>query len=184
MVSGINWLDVVYFTILLGMIYKGSHAGVGSQILSLLWVFVLIFFSLGYYSVLASSVFGFVVQNWARPTSFCIIAGISFISIKFLQMIFNVSCQEQLPPIERIGGAVIAVLRTFLLFGIIGIQFLLLPIPPLQNAVAKSSGTAMTFVRMDAAIYGWLSKHVQIVKKQDAEEVVKEILKSSGTLEK
>ncbi len=181
--SGVNWLDVIFLTILLGMIYKGSRAGVGSQLLSLVWAFVLVFFSIGFYSGLASSMFGFILQSWARAISFFIIASILFVAIKFLEMIFGIEYVENISPLERIGGAVVAAMRTVLLFGLVCILFLLLPIPFLQNAVAKGSKTGMVFVRTNAHVYSRLSDHLKFVKQKDPDEVVNEIFKSSGELE-
>ena len=181
--SGVNWLDVIFLTVLLGMIYKGSRAGVGNQLLSLAWVFVLVFFSIGYYSVLASSLFGFILQSWARPISFFIIASVMFVSIKFLEMMFSSEFVEHISPLERIGGALVAAVRTFLMFGLIGMLFLLLPISFLQNSVAKGSKTGMVFVRMDAHVYSWLSNYLKFVEQKDADKVVNGICKSSGSLE-
>lgn len=178
--SGINWLDILYFTILLGMIYKGSHAGVGSQLLSLAWWFVLIFFALGYYSGLASAVFGFILQSWARPISFFLITIIVFALIKFMEMIFNISVTDALPPLERIGGALIAAVRTFLVFGIISVQLLLLPIPFLKKTVEKDSKTGPFFVDLDVKIFSFMTKNVQFIPNKDPEYILGEILDSSG----
>lgn len=180
MISGINWLDILFLTILLGMIYKGSHTGVGSQLLSLGWWFVLIFFSIGYYSVLASRIFGFMVQNWARAICFFIIVAVMFLIIRFLESIFNIAVTENLAPIERMGGAFIAFLRAFLLFGMIGIQLLLLPFDFLRDSVVEGSETGMFFVEVDSGIYSWITDRLAFVEDKKNEEVVKEFLASAG----
>lgn len=180
--SGVNWLDVIFLTILLGMIYKGSRAGVGNQLLSLVWVLVLVFFSIGYYDGLASSVFGFITRSWARAISFAIIVSVLFVLTKLLEMMFTCEYVENLPPLERIGGAVVGAMRAFLVFGLICVLFLLLPVSFLQNAVAKSSRTGMAFVKMDAHVYSWLSDYLKFVEQKNTDEVVKEILKSSGKM--
>ena len=179
-ISSINWLDILFLSILLGMIYKGSHTGVGSQLLSLAWWFVLIFFSIGYYSVLSSRIFGFMVQNWARAICFFIIVAVMVLIIKFLESIFNIAVTENLAPIERVGGAFIAFLRAFLLFGLIGIQLLLLPFDFLRDPVVEGSATCMFFVRTDSGIYSWIAGHLAFVEDRKSEEVVKEFLASAG----
>ena len=177
-IYGINWLDIAFITILLGMIYKGSHAGVGSQVLSLAWVFVLLFFSLGFYDSLASGFFSFIKQNWARPISFLLISIISFASIKFLEMIFNISTSENLAPFERIGGAIIASLRTFVIFGIITIQLLLLPVKFLQDGV-NDSKSGFFLVGIDAQLFSYMAENLEYFKKKSKDEIVDEIVGSS-----
>lgn len=171
-ISGINWLDIVFLTILLGMIYRGSHAGVGSQLLSLAWWFVLIFFSIGYYSLIASKLFGFMVQGWARAVSFFIIVAVLWAIIKFLQRVFNIERAENLSPVERIGGSVVSSLRAFLFFGMVGIQFLILPVNVLHNSVSEGSKTGMFFVDVNADIYSWMTSHLAFVEEKTREEVV------------
>lgn len=178
-ISGVNWLDVLFLTILLGMIYKGSRTGVGSQFLSLVWWFILTYVSIGYYGALAAKVFGFMDQNWARPVAFFVIFFIFVLIIKFFEMIFNVGNVENLAPIERIGGAVVASLRTFLLLGLVSTQLLLLPADFLRDSVAEGSKTGMFFVNLDVGIYCWMTSHLKFVKVKKKKEIIEEILASS-----
>ncbi len=177
--SGVNWLDVLFLTILLGMIYKGSRTGVGSQFLSLAWLLILVYVSICYYDTLAAKIFGFMAQNWARPIAFFVIFFVFILVIKFFEMIFNVSNVENLAPIERIGGAVIASLRAFLLLGLVSTQLLLLPGSFLRDSVAKGSKTGMMLVNLDVGIYCWMSSHLKFVKVKKRTEIIEEILASS-----
>lgn len=178
-IAGINWLDVLFLTILLGMIYKGSRVGVGSQFLSLAWLFILIYVSIGYHINLASKIFGFMDQNWARAIAFLVIFIAFVLIVKFFEMLFNVSNVENLAPIERIGGAFIASLRTFLLLGLVSIQLLLLPASFLRDSVAEGSKTGMFFVNLDVGIYCWMTSRLKFVEAKKKKEIIEELLSSS-----
>ncbi len=177
--ADINWLDIIFFAILAGMIYKGSHAGVGSQLLSLMWWFVLIFFSLNYYTSLSEGMFGFIRQSWGRAISFILIVTVMSGLVKFLEMIFNVSVTDNLAPLERIGGAIVSSIRTFLLFGIIGTIFLLIPISFLQDSVRSNSKTGMLFVNADIKVYSFMTQQFDFVTARGTDEILDEIIASS-----
>jgi len=177
-ISEINWLDVVFLIILLGMIYNGSRAGVGSQLLSLAWWFVLIFFVLNYYDNVASKVFGFMIQNWARAIAFFLIVTGLMGVIKFLESLFKIERVDDLATIERIGGAVMASLRSFLLFGIIGMQLLLIPIPAIHNAAYKGSKSAMFFVNVDATIYSYMTRFLAFIDNREKDQIIGKFISS------
>jgi uncharacterized membrane protein required for colicin V production len=61
----INWIDIFFLILLLGMVYKGLKTGVGGQVIALIGWFVLVFMSLKYYSVVSEALFGFLLQKWA-----------------------------------------------------------------------------------------------------------------------
>ncbi len=174
--NNVNWLDLIFIILLLGMIYKGSKTGVGGQFLSLVGWIVLLFFSIGYYNVFSEAIFGFMLQKWSRPASFfAIVIGI-FMSVKLLERIFNVISGEELSGIERIGGAVIAVVRAVMLFGVIGILLLLVPVDYLNTTVVKDSRSCMIFVNCDAQIYSWLTGVLGNEKIVARKDVVKNFL--------
>jgi len=92
--------------------------------------------------------------------------------IKILEKGFNIQHAENLAPIERIGGAVVSIMRVFLIFGIIGMQLLLIPVGGLHDSILKGSKTAMFFVRIDADIYSLTTRYVDFVEDLTAEEVI------------
>ncbi|MFH1552533.1 MAG: CvpA family protein [Candidatus Omnitrophota bacterium] len=172
----INWLDIFFVILLLGMIYKGSTTGVGGQTISLIGWFVLIFAAIGYYSFLSEALFGFLLQDWARPASFFLISAIMFVVIKVLERVFNVIRGEELASIERIGGALVGAFRACIFFGIIGILLLLIPVEDVRLYVAEKSKTCMIFVQMDAQIYSWMTEFIGESEKKEKDEVIEEIM--------
>jgi len=174
--TNINWLDILFIILLLGMVYKGLRTGVGGQLLSLVGWFILIFVSIGYYSFLSEAIFGFLLQKWAKPVSFFVISAALFTVIKILERVFNIIVGEELALIERIGGALVASLRAFIFFGIIGIMLLLVPLDYVRQSAVEGSRTCMFFVGLDAQIYSWMTGIVGISEQKTKDEVVEGIL--------
>lgn len=180
MLLGINWLDIVFFAILVGTIFKGAHSGIGSQIVSLVWVICLVFLSIGYYYFIARNVFGFIDPSWGRALSFFLIVIAIFAIIRLLENIFNIEQSEGISPFERLGGALISAIRSFLLFGLVSMQLLLLPVEDLYKAVDKGSKTSGYCVWLDAYIYSWITYHVDFLEDRKVESVIDGIKDSAG----
>ncbi len=179
MAFGINWLDILFVILLVGMIYKGSRTGVGGQLISLTGWLILVFLSITYYDIVSRAIFGFLLQKWSRPISFFGITAIGFTVIKTLERVFNViGSSEELPPVERVGGALVACLRACLFFGLIGMQLLIVPLDYTRDSVLDGSRTGKFFVDIDAGIYSWISEHVAFVKKADKEEIINEMMRT------
>ena len=176
MAQGINWIDIIFIILLLGMIYKGTRTGVGGQIVSLIGWFCLTFVSIGYYSFMSEALFGFLLQKWAKPLSFFVIAVLIFVVMKFIERIFNILHGEELAAIERVGGAIIAGLRACMLFGVLGILFLLIPVEYMNTAASEGSKTCMFFVRMDVRIYTLIADLANPPQEGQKRDVLNEIL--------
>lgn len=174
-IKQVNWIDILYVILFLGMVYKGIRTGVGGQILSLIGWFMLTFLSIGYYDFLSRGLFGFLLQDWARPLSFFIISALIFIVIKFIERLFHVISGEEVAAIEKIGGALVAAIRASILFGIIGIFILLLPLDYAKEAATGGSKSCMFFVEFDAQIYSWMT-NITGIDKKDKDEVIDGIL--------
>ena len=174
----INWLDIFFIILLLGMVYKGSMTGVGGQILSLAGWFIAIFAAIGYYALLSEAIFGFLLQTWAKPISFFVIVTIIFIIVKLIERIFIVTAGEELATLEKVGGVLAALLRVSMIYGMIGILLLLIPIDNLRQSVSKGSKTCMYFVNMDVGIYSWMTGVSGPSGKRQKEDVIKEVLNS------
>lgn len=168
--SNINWIDILYVILLLGMVYKGSRTGVSGQIFSLIGWIALMFCSFRYYVFLSEAIFGFMLQKWAKPLTFFGIAAGFFVVIKVLERVFNIVASEELSPIERIGGALVACVRASILFGVIGTLLLLMPIDYARRSAAEGSRSCMFFVRMDSAAYDWIEKMTHRGEEEKKEE--------------
>ena len=174
----INWLDIIFVILLLGMVYKGTRTGVGGQVLSVAGYLILLFISIGYYKITSEAIFGFLLQAWAKPISFLGISMVILVMTKFLERIFSVISGEELAGIEKIGGALVSVFRAAILCGAIGIFLLLTPIDYLQTAALTGSKTCMFFVKTDIDIYTWLAKVTGLNKEAKSDDILEQILAS------
>lgn len=174
--NGINWIDIVFIILFIGMGYKGSRAGVGSQMLTLAGWVIIVFVSIAYYGDMSRMVFGFLSQQWARPVSFFIIVAVLFTAIKLIERLFSVPETEGIAPIERIGGVLTSALKAFLLFGLVGIMLLLLPASAIDKAVNAKSKTCMFFVGVDVKMYDWIAATVGMTGAKKHNEVMDDLL--------
>ena len=149
----INWVDVVYALLFLGMVYRGTRTGVGAQLLSLAGWVAILYVSVRFYSLFSEAIFGSMLQGWAKPLSFFAIAALSFVVLKFIERILSVVLGSELSVLEKVGGAVVAALRASILFGMIGFLLLLVPVDYLWYSAAKASQTCMKFVNFDEVVY-------------------------------
>lgn len=172
----INWVDIVFVILLLGMVYKGARTGVGGQLLSLCGMFALIFLSIGYYKFISEAIFGSLLQDWAKPISFFAISALVFVAIKVLERVFSVLHAEELASIEKIGGALISLFRAIMLFGAIGILLLLIPVNYVQTSALEGSWSCMFFVKADVKIYSWIAKVSGLAKEDQTDEILTQLL--------
>ncbi|MDP8258991.1 MAG: CvpA family protein [Candidatus Aadella gelida] len=175
----INWIDILFVILLMGISYKGSRIGVGGQLISLTCWLVLVFTSVGYYGALSEAIFGFLLQKWAKPISFFSITVVLYIFIKLLEKMFNIAGGEEISPFERICGAFVAALKGFMLLGVVSILIILSPLPGLREDVVLGSRTAIFFVEIDAEIYSRAAKLFGIAKEDRKDDVMSEILSSA-----
>jgi len=157
-----NWIDVLFIILLTGMVYKGAKTGVSGQLLSFFgWVLIL-FVSIEYYCFLSEAIFGFLLQRWSKPISFLLISVIIFVSVKVLERVLNIISGDEVASIERVGGVLLAFVRAFILFGLIGIQLLLIPVDKVRLSATEGSKTCMFFVHMDVQIYSWIKGMIKL----------------------
>jgi len=149
----INWVDAVFVLLFIGMVYKGTRTGVGAQILSFAGWVAILYGSVRYYEYVSEAIFGFMLQGWAKPLSFFAIATAGFVVLKFVERIFSVVLGSELSLLEKTGGVVVASLRAFVLFGMIGFLLLLTPIDYLWYSAAEASRTCRSFIEFDAVLY-------------------------------
>jgi uncharacterized membrane protein required for colicin V production len=149
----INWVDAFYILLLLGMVYRGTRTGVGSQLLSFAGWVAILYLSVRYYATVSEAIFGFMLQGWAKPISFFTLAAAGFIVLKLIERISSVVLGAELSVLEKLGGALVAGLRGCILFGMIGVLLLLVPIDFLNCSAAEGSRTCMVFVNFDAVLY-------------------------------
>ena len=176
LINNINWLDVVFVILFIGIVYKGSKTGVGGQIVPLIGIGVLLFCSIRYYKLLSTAVFGFMLQNWALPISFFGIAIVIFILIKILERVFGAMSDTELSFIEKMGGAVFAGVRGILLWGAIVLMLLLVPVDFIQRSVYEGSKISVICINIDARVYSLISEAVDRKNVRKKGEILDEFL--------
>ncbi|MDD4957178.1 MAG: CvpA family protein [Candidatus Omnitrophica bacterium] len=172
----ITIFEIFYIILLSGMVYKGTRSGISAQIISLIGWVVLVFCSLGYYEYLSKAIFGFMLQDWAKPLSFFALAMVPFIIIKIIEKMIIAAAGEELSLLERIGGAFVSAIRALVIFGMIGIQILLMPMEQAKTFLLEKTPTALFFVNIDVDIYSWLTGLTGIKKNIDSEDVMMTLL--------
>ncbi len=168
----INWLDVLFVILLLGMIYKGLRTGVGGQIPSFLGAIVLLYVSIGYYSFVSEAIFGFLFQKWTQSVSFLIIFVGIIILIKVFERLLSVVRSEDYAILERLGGALIASFRAFIYCGIVGIFLLLIPIESVETSVMEDSKTCVFFINFDLSVFNWMKSAMNMEDKKKKPEPI------------
>jgi uncharacterized membrane protein required for colicin V production len=148
-----NWVDVVFILLFVGMVYRGMMTGVGAQLLSFAGWIAVLYLSVRYFVFVSEAIFGFMLQGWAKPLSFLSIGIAGFVVLKFIERVFSVVLGSELSVLEKIGGAVVASLRAFTLFGMIGLFLLMTPVDYLWSSASETSKTCAHFVRFDAVVY-------------------------------
>jgi hypothetical protein len=177
--ANVNWLDIVFCVMYLGLVYKGIRSGAGSQFLSIIVVILLNFCSLEFYSKMASKIFGFLSPDWARALSFFVITAAFFGLLFLVKSGFQKGAQEASSPTDKFGGFMLATIKAGLIFGVVSVQLLLIPADFLRDSVTKGSKTAMFFVRTNAGIYSWITEQVNFLDKRSSGEVVDKLVNSS-----
>jgi uncharacterized membrane protein required for colicin V production len=176
----LNWVDYLFVILLLGILYGGLRWGISGQILSLIGWVGMLFVSVTYYSPFSEAIFGSRLQKWSLPVSFFIIAGGFFVLVILLERSFKVKKEGEISFTDRITGAGVAVMKALILFGVIGMQLLLLPVDPVRNSVKDSSKTAMYFVEADAEIYCWMTGHFNLTKKRHKDDIVGDFISAAS----
>jgi len=174
--NNINWIDLAFIILLLGIVYKGLRSGVGGQMLSLAGWIVLVFVSIGFYDYISEAFFGFLLQKWAKPLSFFALSVGVLMVLKVLERIFIVMSSDEMAPIERLGGALVAAARACMFFGLIGILLLLVPVQAVRDQATKGSRSCMFFVELDARIYSAITEVTGYPAKVSWTEVRDKIL--------
>lgn len=155
-ISHFSWLDIVYTLILFGTIYKGSKRGVSTQLISLVGYVLLVYLALGYYLFVSEALFGFLLQNWARPISFFSITIIVLFLLKLIDRVLNVVDHEDLATIERIGGMLVAGIRGSILIGILCLGLALVPLESVHKVAIGDSALSKHFISVDFIFYSWI----------------------------
>jgi uncharacterized membrane protein required for colicin V production len=157
-INELNWLDVFFIILLLGMVYKGARTGVAGQMIPLIGTLALVYAPVRFYRQFSEAMFGTMLQEWAKPVSFFIICILVMFITKIIDRLFSLIASDDMALIERIAGMLIAGFRSVVYLGVISYFLLLLPLPAVNTAVDESSGIALKSLRIDSSIFVLLSR--------------------------
>jgi uncharacterized membrane protein required for colicin V production len=176
MISELNWIDVIFLILLLGMIYKGVRLGVAGQIIPLLGTFVVLFLSIRYYKSSSEAFFGSMLQGWAKPVSFFIISSLVLFISKIIDKLFHFTAPEDMAVIERAAGIIIAAIRTAIICGVISLGLFLIPVKGVNSALKQDSQFASRLAEININIYCMIAEISDKKKKVEKEKLLSEFL--------
>jgi len=153
----VNWVDLIALILLLRISYTSSLIGVGKQILPLVTLVLIVSIILHSYSDIAS----FFVGRYSFAPSTCefacyVIMGVVFFVIYHfigrLSGFFIAVGEAASGGVEKAGGALLGILRSIIIVGLVAIGLLLTPVRFVESSV-KGSYSASFFISADLRIY-------------------------------
>jgi uncharacterized membrane protein required for colicin V production len=172
----LNWVDFLFIILLLGILYEGLRWGASGQLLSLIGWVCMLFASVTYYSPFSEAILGDKLQKWSLPFAFFLLAGGVFGLVMVLESSLKIKKDGELSFTQRIGGAIVAAVKSVLILGIVAMLLLLTPVDSIRKAVREQSKTAMFFVETDAEVYSWMTGQFNLTRKKAKDEVINEFL--------
>jgi len=181
----VNWVDILALILLIRITYISSHVGVGKQILPLALLIIILSISLYNYKIIA----GFFIDRYAFQASISMFLSYFFIALFFFVIYYLISrfmglCflpGEIIPGgVEKIGGIILGLTRSFFILGILLIGLLLTPIKFVENSV-KNSHLAIFCVRGNVKIYSIVANMVfKKNNKTTSEEELSQLLENKS----
>lgn len=155
----VNWVDVFALILLIKISYVSSHIGVGKQLVPFALLVLILTIALYYYQDIANF---FIERSFFDP-AVCrffayVLAASPFYALYIVTLRMTrilVSGERITGGIERVGGAIVGMLRASIIIGIVLIGFLLAPVKALEDSI-KYSYSAFFFVETDLKIYAVL----------------------------
>lgn len=156
-ITRINWVDVFILILLLRMGYVAFRDGLSREIFPLIGSVVLIVVSLQSYKSLGSWLsqkFFSMPLDMANLLAFLLLsAGIGLLFKLVKAVLDRIIKVEWHPIIERFGGIIAGVVRSFITAGIVLTIIVLMPLPYLRWSVCERSLTGKYFLGIGPAIY-------------------------------
>ena len=177
-INELNWVDVFFIILLLGMVYKGARTGVAGQMVPLAGTFALVYLPVRFYREFSEAMFGTMLQEWAKPVSFFIICILVMFVTRIIDRLFSLIASDDMALIERIAGMLIAGFRSVAYFGVICYLLLMLPSAAVNRAVDESSGVARKSLRMDSKIFLLLAGIFEKERELDASGVYEPLVRT------
>ena len=162
LLSRVNWVDIFALILFIKIGYVSSRIGVGKQIFPLILLALMLAISLYNYKTVAS----FFIDRYSFMPSVC-----KFFSFSLMALVFSIvygvvtritgmflfSAEAEAGGIEKIGGTIFGILRSFLIVGTILIVFLLVPVKFVESSV-KNSFLGSFIVSSDIKAYTMVAR--------------------------
>jgi len=160
LLSRVNWVDVLVVILLIRITYTSSHIGVGKQILPLLLLVLILLLTLYNYKDIAS----FFTNRYSFTPSVCefltftLMAFVFFLIYHFVSRVTGLALFSgeagAAPGMEKIGGAVLGTLRSFIIIGMVLMGLLMAPVKFTEDGV-RNSYSGFFFIEMDLKFYNF-----------------------------
>ncbi|NQT22256.1 MAG: CvpA family protein, partial [Candidatus Omnitrophica bacterium] len=163
-----NWVDIITLILILRITYVGSFLGIGSQILPVLSLLFILTVSLYSYDKIA-----FLITERSSLTKsvtefvlFVIIISICLCCLRILLKYINIKRPEILLPVEKVGGIVLALIRSIVITGLILFLLILLPVQGTAKAVT-SSATGTFIIKLNLDFYSNIVNVIERIRGRE-----------------
>ena len=154
----VNWIDIFALILLIRISYVSSLIGVGKQILPLIVLVLILLGALYNYSNIAFFLVegGFFSPSASRFLSYFFILCVSFVIYRVVSQVAGFCLfrreEEKAGLIESIGGALLGLLRSILIVGMIIIGLGFAPVKVVEDSV-KDSYSGTFFISTNLRLY-------------------------------
>ncbi|MFA5146109.1 MAG: CvpA family protein [Candidatus Omnitrophota bacterium] len=166
--KSINWIDILVVIIVMRISYVAFSEGLSHEIFPFITALASVIFCLHYYDKIGS----FLCQNFLKiPIDICNF--VSFLALavgtgylfKLVRVILDKIIKVQWNPlIERSGGFIFGVARSFVIASLVLMTMVLLPLPYLQWSIRDKSLTGMHILRVGPEIYEKASRLLPAIR--------------------
>ncbi|KJJ83421.1 Colicin V production protein [Candidatus Omnitrophus magneticus] len=174
-ISNIYWLDIFFAVFLLFLLYKSLSSRVIRELILIFMSFVVIIGGLGYYDVLSGKLPDFLKLDLLNFISYFAIIFFSSAIFKFILNFFIPASSDGAGTGEKLLNLVLTIIRAHLIFGMITILFLMVPVASLRNSINNDSKTAKYFVKVNTAMYSWVSVKLSFLEPKAESQILKDM---------
>jgi len=158
----VNWVDVLALIIIIRISYVAFKDGLSHEIFPLVTTVFTLTIALQYYTILGeflSNGFLKLPVGLANFLTFTALIAVSWVIFKFIKIILDKIIKVKWhAALEKIGGLIVGMVRSFVVVSIILILLSLVPIPYLGKSIRDRSVTGLHFVQMGYDVHEKLSK--------------------------
>lgn len=185
LINKVNWVDIISLILLLRIAYVSSRVGVGIQILPLALLILTLVVTLYNYKGIAT----FFVERFSLSGAICsffsfallalIFSGIYRLIFRLLSM-FLAAGEVNVGGIEKVGGAILGLMRSSIIIGVLLIVLILTPVGFVDGSV-KNSYSGRFFIITNVKIYSSIINFFFTKQKVKPDRVLSELTAKKDT---